>query len=59
MCQVDGLSPSFEVLMPAECCGHCLWGQEGGNTRLKGEERNFITVSDVQCAELLHRSAQE
>lgn len=33
--------------------------QEGGNTRLKGEERNFITVSGVQCAELLQRSAQE
>lgn len=41
------------------CCGHCFWWQEGRNTRLKGEERFFITVSGVQCAEFLQRSAQE
>lgn len=45
-----GLYPSFEVLMPVECCGHCLRWQEGRNTRLKGEDRNFIAVvvCDVQ-----------
>lgn len=42
-----GFYTGLEVLMPNECCGCCLPWQEGRNTRLKGERRNFIAVSAV------------